>query len=290
LIEVNFEHSQQSFHRLSPSIAFTPDGNKLVFSNKNWIYSWDLINKTENDNLILSVSTIPEWEISEIEYSPKGDRIMITTHGGDDKCDNEGVNFALYDVEFNLLFDRYFCTIISENYYRFTLDDSVYIFYNARSIFFPLEFYKVELSTGNVKEKAVYDLYSGNAENFIYDVSPDGQFLAIGNYSKYQFSTRIVDANSGNTLQEVDGGIDFSLEGIGKLRKSNTNEVVNEKCGITNKPDEGNQYTILMSNDVKTIFTVSDWYPFSDWKSIKSLELWDLSTCKIEKIITFQLD
>jgi hypothetical protein len=284
---IKVEVSSQDYHLLSPSITFTPDGNKLVFSDENWIMSWDLLNNKENDNLYLSTSAIPDWNISQIEYSPKGDRIMITTYGGHDKCDGTGVNFALYDIEFNLLFDRYFCTAYSENYYRFTSDDKVYIFYNARSMFFPFEFYNVELSTGNVTEKIEYDPYSGNAENFIYDVSPDGQLLAIGNYSNYQFSTKIIDANSGYILQEVDGGIDFSLEGIGKLRKSNSDEMVNEKCAIINKLDEGNQYTVLTSNDSMTVLAVSDSYPFADWKNIKSMELWDLSSCEIEKTIIF---
>lgn len=286
-IKIESEIPQQNFHRLSPSVTFTPDGNKLIFSNRNWILSWDLINQSENDNLYLSISSIPEWNISQIEYSPKGDRIMVTTYGGHDKCDGIGINFALYDVEFNLLFDRYFCTFNLENYYRFTSDNKVYIFYNARSMFFPLKFYNVELSTGNVVEAAEYDLYSGNAENFIYDISPDGQLLAIGNYSNYQFSTKVIETNSGNTLQEVNGGIDFSHEGIGRFRKSNSDEIVNEKCGIINKPDKGNQYTALTSNDSMGVFVISDSYPFADWQNIKSLELWDLSSCEIQKNIIF---
>lgn len=280
--------SPQNFHLLSPSITFSPDGSKLIFSSKNWIASWDLINQSENDNLFLSISAIPEWAISQIEYSPKGDRIMVTTYGGYDNCDGTGVNFALYDIEFNLLFDRYFCTAYLENYYRFTSDNHVYIFYNVRSMFFPLEFYNVELSTGNVIEKVEYNPYSsGNVENFIYDVSPDGKLIAIGNYSNYQFSTIIVDANSGSKKQHIDGGIDFSLEGIGKLRKSNAEEIINEKCSIINKADEGKQYATLTSNDSMAVFTISDWYPFADWKDINSLELWDLSICKIEKTIIF---
>jgi WD40 repeat protein len=279
--------SSQGYHLFSPSITFTPDGSKLIFSGENWIASWDLLNNKENNIVYLSTSAIPGWNISQIEYSPKGDRIIVTTHGDYDRCDGTGINFALYDIKFNLLFDRYFCTVNSETYYRFTSDDRVYIFYNARSMFFPFEFYNVELSSGNVTEKIEYDPYSGNAENFIYDVSPDGQLLAVGNYSNYQFSTRIVNTNSGNVIQELDGGTDLSLDGIGKLRKSNLNEIVNEKCGIINKPNEGKQYTILTSNDLNVVFTVSDWYPFADWKDVKSLELWNLSSCEIEKTIIF---
>jgi WD40 repeat protein len=270
----------------SPAITFTPDGSKLVFSNENRFVTWNLINQ-DFDPSNSSFSAIRKWDISNIEYSPKGDRIMVTTHGDDHICDATGVDLALYDLEFTLLFDKSFCIANAESYYRFVSDNRVYIFLNARSMFFPLEFYDVELSTGNVMKKAEYDPYSGNAENFIYDVSLDGRFLAIGNYSNYKFKTKIIEANSGNTLKEVDGGVDFSLEGFGKQRKSNSNEIVNEKCGLINKPDEGEQYTILASNQSTLVLTISDWDSFADWKDVKSLELWDLSSCEIKKTITF---
>lgn len=286
-IEVETKVSQQNFHLLSPSITFTPDGNKLVFSSENWVLSWDLLDNKENDNLYLSLSAIPGWDISKIEYSPKGDRVMVTTYGDYVNCEGTGINFALYDTEFNLLFDRYFCTAVLENYYRFSSDNKVYVFYNYRSMFFPLQLYIVDLTTGNLLTKETHDMYSDSPQNFIYDISQSGDIFAIGNYDKGELTTRLVDNTTGQTLQETSGGVDFSLDGVGKLRKSNSNEIVNKTCGIINKPNEGKQYTMLTSNDVNAVFAISDWYPFADWKDVKSLELWNLSICEIEKTIMF---
>lgn len=287
-IEFQTEIPTQNYHLLSPSITFSPDGKRLVFSDKNWLFSWDTIEQKKNEKKYLSISAIPDWSISQIEYSPKGDRIMIATYGDHDRCEGIGVNFALYNVEFDLLFDRYFCTFNLENYYRFTSDNKVYIFYNHRSMFFPLEFYNIDLSTGNVIEEATYDLYSGTAKDFIYDVSIDGKEIAVGNYINYQLTTKIVDAISGAVLQEINGGVDLSIEGIGKYRKENSIEVLNEKCNIQNQPDKGNQYTVLAEINSKLLLLISDWYPFTDWKNVKSLELWDISVCKVEKTIKYE--
>jgi hypothetical protein len=287
-IEFQTEIPPQNYHLLSPSITFSPDGKRLVFSDKNWLFSWDIIEQKKNERKYLSISAIPDWNISQIEYSPKGDRIMITTYGDYDRCEGTGVNFALYDIEFDLLFDHYFCTFNLENYYRFTSDNKVYIFYNHRSMFFPLEFYNIELSTGNVIEETAYDLYSGTAKNFIYDISLDGKEIAVGNYINYQLTTKIVDAISGAVLQEVNGGVDLSIEGIGKNRREDSIHVLNEKCNIQNQPNVGNQYTALTENNSKLLLIVSDWYPFTDWKNIKSLELWDVSTCEVEKTIKYE--
>lgn len=287
-IEFQTEIPTQNYLLLSPSITFSPDGKRLVFSDKNWLFSWDIIEQKKNERKFLSISAIPDWNISQIEYSPKGDRIMIATYGYYDRCEEIGVNIALYDVDFDLMFDRYFCTFNLENYYRFTSDNKAYIFYNLRGMFFPLEFYNIDLSTGNVIEEATYDLYSGTAKNFIYDVSLDGKEIAVGNYINYQLSTEIVDAISGAVLQEVNGGVDLSIEGIGRYRKENSIEVLNEKCDIQNQPDAGNQYTVLVENNSKLLLIISDWYPFTDWKNVKSLELWDISVCKVEKTIKYE--
>lgn len=287
-IEFQTEIPTQNYLLLSPSITFSPDGKRLVFSDKNWLFSWDIIEQKKNERKFLSISAIPDWNISQIEYSPKGDRIMIATYGYYDRCEEIGVNIALYDVDLDLMFDRYFCTFNLENYYRFTSDNKAYIFYNLRGMFFPLEFYNIDLSTGNVIEEATYDLYSGTAKNFIYDVSLDGKEIAVGNYINYQLSTEIVDAISGAVLQEVNGGVDLSIEGIGRYRKENSIEVLNEKCDIQNQPDAGNQYTVLVENNSKLLLIISDWYPFTDWKNVKSLELWDISVCKVEKTIKYE--
>lgn len=287
-IEFQTEIPTQNHLLLSPSITFSPDGKRLVFSDKNWLFSWDIIEQNKNEKKYLSISAIPDWNISQIEYSPKGDRIMIATYGDYDRCEGTGVNFALYDVEFDLLFDRYFCTFNLENYYRFTSDNKAYIFYNLRGMFFPLEFYNIDISTGNVIEKATYDFYSGTAKDFIYDVSLDGKEIAVGNYINYQLTTEIVDVISGAVLQEINGGVDLSIEGIGRYRKENSIKVLNEKCDIQNQPGAGNQYTVLVENNSKLLLIISDWYPFTDWKNVKSLELWDISVCKVEKTIKYE--
>lgn len=272
----------------TPALTFAPDGNYLVFSMENRLFAWDLMTAQENESSYIATSDVLGWEIVKINYSPKGDRVMMVTSGTDEKCDGVGTNMALYDLEFNLLFDRYMCGNNLEGYYRFITNNKVYVFLNRRSAFFPLDFYEVDLQTGNVSDHAEYDLYSGNAENFIYDVSPDGQLFAVGTYKDYKLTTDLVDAVTGETLQTVTGGMDLSLDSATWLRKSTSDMVVNEKCNLINKFQTDSYYNPIVSNGVKVVYAISEWYVDLKWQtSIKSLQLWNLSTCKIEKEIRF---
>lgn len=190
-------------------LAFSPDGKLLAFSN-GWIVNiYDLSKNQYAEQAVFS--SVPDWNVSEIAFSPDGNRILLKTGGGLRRCDGGGVNYALYDFNSHLLYDRYFCTQETKSYYRFTQDGKFYLFFASIMTYdFPLEVYVVDSQTGELLESSVYEYPEEyNPEKFFYDVSFDGNILATARYEGNNFHTFLLDATTRAKLAQADGLIEF---------------------------------------------------------------------------------
>lgn len=261
-------------------MAFSPDGKFLAFFEDEYISLWNLTNN-QRKNWIYS--PIEDYKPSKIEFSPQGDHIVITSLGIYRPCDGPGINFALYDLEGRLLFDRYYCDADVENYYRLTPDGKWYIFYSSIWAPFPIELLVVDLDSGSLIESAYYDPDDYDLQDFYYDVSPDGKLLASLESNESIKRTRILDARTREVLQVVDGIIEFYVneneeivwrEGDG-VWQYNRDFNFNEKCedyfigrGVSEK--------IFAFENKAVIY----FYPVT-------LELWNLSTCEFEKVVSY---
>ncbi len=199
-------------------ITFSPDGNLLAFSVGENVLFFDLSKHQYVDNYVFSI--IPDWPISNIEFSPDGSRILLTTTGGSLLCDGGQVNFALYDLKHKMLSDRYFCTQEAEYYYRFTQNGKVYFFFSSiMSEKLPLAIDVVDTKTGNLLEAYAYDFPSNeyDPEKFFYDISPDGEILASARYQSGGYVTKLLDSKTRDVLSEVSGLIGFVPTGDGKF-------------------------------------------------------------------------
>ncbi|MGD8457488.1 MAG: WD40 repeat domain-containing protein [Anaerolineales bacterium] len=277
--------------RGSLPIIFSPDGNILVYGNGQNVIFWDL---TANQFKQTIYSPIPDWYVNGIEFNPNGDRVLIVTQGaGYELCGSEGMNYALYTIEGNLLFDRYTCGTLNYHNYRFTSDNNLYIFFNYSLHFkHPVSIFKVDTETGNVLESEHYestaDYETYDPKDSFYDVSPDGAYIASLKIENEQVFTLIKEAENGKIVRTVEGSIHFIHsdnegpnweEGYPYNQPKN---YVNKKCGIMNGANWGG-YSEVLSYGSKVMLT----FGHLKTNSVRYLELWDVSRCEIEKEISF---
>lgn len=270
-------------HKSPPPIAFSPDGKYLAYFEGEAAIFLNLSTSHREKKIF---SLIEEYEPSRIEFSPESNHIVVTALGYNSPCDNSGINFALYNLKGHLLFDRYFCNFYADHYYRLTTDGKLYIFFKSRMIILvPLELNVVDLDTGSLIESASYDPEDYDPQDLFYDVSPDGKLLASSEFKDSVGITKILDAQTREVLQVIDGKIEFYVNENGEVVWRDrdwlyTQEYyMNEKCEI--KHHDIDEYKIVFSFENKVVLS------FSHFRDIDTLELWNLSTCDVENAISF---
>ncbi len=279
--------SKNDFRRPSwKTLAFAPDGKTILFSNNAGIQIWDL---AANESIDWFASLIPGWQVVNLELSPDGERMVLTTMGSSYRCDGRDSNLALYDLQGNLLFDRYQCADYVTTSYRFTSDGKVLFLVSAfEGSVPPYLAYLVDIQTGGIIEssQAVFDGYELKSRELFYDSSPDGKILAYATYGAETPVTKLVDSKTKRVIQTTNGYIEFFLED-GKaswrpreLGPSQPEKVVLGECGLENTrtPDD---YRLVASNKASAVLLLSH------FGRMERVELWDLATCQVSKTLSF---
>ena len=269
-------------------MAFSPNGRIFAFSawSGQWVKLWDLVS---NKEVNFFSTRIPDWQITNLEFSPDETRLVVTTTGGSIRCDGLDKNFALFNLEGDLLFDRYFCGSYAEHAYRFTTDGKIlFVFSSIMTGIRPTEAFLVDLQTGSLLEStyAAYLDYEVPVPNLelLYDISPDGKILAYVTYGSENvpFST-LVDFKTRTIIETLDGYIEFYLQdgtvNWQPQRARQFTETVLETCQIKN-PSYGYPYQLIANTDEFALLSLSN-------LKTQQVELWDLSTCEVERIISF---
>lgn len=268
-------------------IEFSPDGKMLAFTNGHTVIIWDL---QANKRTSGFASLIPEWGVTNIEFSPNGERLLVTTSGGSWRCDGRDTNYSLYDFSGNLLFGQYACGDYTINYYKFISDDKIY--FSFSSIFAniaPQKFYLVSIKEGNLLEssKLDYTAESTIIQEILYDVSPSGKYFAYVVYGSEKTYTKLVDSATRTHIEKIEGLIEFFDDnGVDNWRKKNVDfqpieeKLISEKCGIKNLSVFEKIREIAVNNN-KIVLEVSRSNKFA------YLELLDLNSCQAIKKIEY---
>lgn len=276
-----------------PVLLFSPDGQTLVYSTKQshkqqstsyYVGFLDLISGKLKRSF---TSLVPEWSIRGIELSPDGERLIVYTRGISLRCGGGDVNLAIYDLDGNLLFDRYSCSQYPSEYYGFTTDGKAY-FSTMREV--PVYFDLIEAKTGALIESSIYQFgeKAPAIQKVLYRVTPDGNTLAYATFKDHSTTTELVDFKTRKVLQTSSGLLEFFVED-GKINwrpvvqqpsSYVSPRIVLETCNLRN-PIGPNYYTLISSNGKKAILTISH------TSTIESLELWNLTSCKVENTISF---
>ncbi len=272
-------------------LTFTSDSSKLIVSNGQRIIFWDI---TENKILSYFSSLIPEWDVVDIALSPKEDRVVVTTMGSSSRCDGRDMNFALYDLDGRLIFDRYTCADYSKNFYRFTSDDKVlFIFASIMTSIYPTQTMLIDGLSGEILEQtqAEYLDYEQPIPNqeLLYDISPDGKLLAFATYNrageKLSVRTKLVHFETKKIIHEQDGMVEFIVDQgeINWQTVSNNQPSLEKEMNICNINNSHilDEYNLLLSRSEQAVFAVMH------GGKIKSIELWNISNCEIKRTISY---
>lgn len=273
-------------------LTFTSDSKKLIFSNGQHVYIWEM---TDNHWQTYFSSLIPEWSVVDIGLSPKEDRIVVTTQGSSYRCDGRDMNFAVYDLDGRLIFDRYACGDYAENLYRFTNDEKIlFIFSSIMTTIRPTQTFLIDGVSGAVLENthAEYLDYEKPKPNLelLYDISPDGQILAYAIYNivdeKLEVRTKLVHFETQQIIHEQDGKVEFFVDQgqtrwqtISKDKSSAETEA--GICNLNNNSHSIDEYKLLFSSSEQAVFAVTH------SRQIESIELWNIPDCKVEKVISY---
>ncbi len=255
----------------SGAIDFSPDGKTVVVAG-NGVTFWDIATHA-------LVGTLPTGrygprasEPSSITFTPDGTHVFVT--GSEAVAGGFGENVALYTLQGYRIVDQDVCAHCQTPYYRFTPGNKAYLFMNARGQItpaFPSEVIEIDLSSNKI-----VDTIMNNPDKRLYDISPDGSRLAyeLGNGIGI-WETQIIDAQTGQILQTVDGDIKFLQLADGKISWQNANvDSGPVPCGV--------QATKVFSDIGPARFDLI-LSPYSD----NQLQLWNLSTCALQKSVTF---
>jgi len=235
---------------LEDIFTFNSDGTEIIFSDDTFIVSWDL-STLETDFLFLSA--IPNWKLINLETSPDGERVVVTTTGSYTQCDGTGINYALYNLEGDLLYDRYYCQARTNNFYYFTEDGKlIIVFASTMTTEYPLEIYVVDIRTGILLASSLKKL-----------IGHEGGFSEI-----IAGSPELIP--SIKILQNWQ--IEKEEEEVGQAEKN--------KCAPMVR-DAPVSYGELYSSEDIGVFTV-----INSGKLVR-IELWDISQCKVEKKLTY---
>lgn len=271
-------------------LTFTSDSKSLIFSDGRFVTFWDV---DGNKRLKSFSSLVPGWDVVDVRLSPNGSRVMLTTMGSSARCDGRDMNFALYNLDGGLIFDRYACSDYSNNIVRFTDDEKVmFIFASIMTFIYPTQTFLVDGVSGRILEQTRaehldYEQPMPNME-LLYDISPDGQILAYALYShinqELTIHTKLIQSETGKTLHEQDGLIEFFID-QGKISWQTIQRTTSSPkdvgiCGLQNS-NSADDYTWLLSGPELAIFAISH------FGQIRTVELWDVSNCKVKKAISY---
>jgi len=268
-------------------IRFAQDGRTLAFTDGDWVTIWDI---SANQRVDRFSSLVPNWGIVDIGFSPDSNRVVLTTLGGSWRCDGRDMNFALYSISGQLLFDQYWCADYSNYYYKFVADDRVYfLFSSIMTDKFPSRFYLVDSQTGTLIESSAYD-YDADpivAQEVLYDVSPDGKILAYVLYGNEKPATKLVDYSTRETVEVLDGYIEFLEVADNVIWQTRSfafaiseQDLESKKCGLENIYPIDN-YKELFVNKNLAVLLVSHFGEFA------YLDLFDLDACQTVKRVSY---
>jgi WD40 repeat protein len=88
------------------SLCFSPDSQLLAYSELQKVHIYSLMTKKDESSFISSVTDLG---ISKIEFTKNGNRLVITSEGGTEFCDGAAVNFALFNLNGDLLYNQNAC-------------------------------------------------------------------------------------------------------------------------------------------------------------------------------------
>ena len=280
-------------------LTFTSDSKKIVFSDGKRILFWSL---AENKIQESFSSLVPDWAVVDIGLSPDEKRIVLTTLGGSARCDGRDMNFALYDLDGKLIFDRYTCADYAQSFYHFTSDGKVLlIFASIMTGVYPTQTMLVDGVSGNILEatRAQYLEYEVPQPDLklLYNISPDGNILAYAIYNRIEkqldIRTELVNAKTRQVIHKQEGLVAFSMD-QGKVTWETwdryhsplgmyymlPNTTENELCNL-NIRHQMDQYKALATWPEHAIFGVIH------RGQTRNIELWDTVNCKVEKTISY---
>ncbi len=268
-------------------ITFSQDGNFLGFAQDKDVIIWNLkTNKKAGSIKSLFGDSAPFY----IEFSPSGDRIVLSTYSSSYFVDFLAVNFALYNLEGNNLFNKFFPANHSEYYYRLTTDEKLYIFFNSMlSGIKPLTIDIVDSKRGTPLETIIYDdeTKSYTSEIVFYDITSDGQ---VGAVQDEENETKLINIATGDEIDTIeeweinflphstyekidwDTQIGYRITGFYNINSSAITE-----CQFGERPS----VTRVPQFDGKLILLVPDFY------KIEAIEIWNIENCKLERGILF---
>jgi WD40 repeat protein len=272
-------------------LAFSSNSNMILYSNGKQITLFDI---SENQRLTYFSSLIPDWDVVDISFSPNDDKVIVTTKGTSQRCDGGDMNFALYDLDGKLIFDRYTCSDYWNNQYRFTSDEKVlFTFSSVMTGVYPTQTFLIDLDSGTILEHthAEYLDYEKPKPNLtlLYDISPDGQLLAYAVYNQAEnkliVQTKLIQFGTNEVVHEQEGLVEFIID-QGEIKwqaVSNDKSARNTEftiCNI-NKSHQADEYEQILFESERAIFAVIH------YGQIESIELWNVPNCEIEKTISF---
>jgi hypothetical protein len=252
----------------SKAISFSPDDNSLALGYDG-ITIWSLL---ENRIVRRISNEIADFNIVQVEFSPKGDTIAVMSMGGYAPCDAWGGNFALYNVgSGDMLYSDFFCPESALFHFSFLNNGNIAFVATSRGS--SSQSYKasiVNATTGVLVKKLSY-------EGYIDSISQDGSKVAVRN-SK---DTEIINTNTQKTIGSIDGIVIFLPNNQNQLvdRDSNWTITTNNNklvCNFESSP-------LLFFDVYRSTFTLAgDKLIYWDrWN--QNLEIWDMSQCKLAK-------
>ncbi len=269
-------------------IAFSPDGKYLAYSINYKVVVFNL--STGKDEKVL-YSAIPTYHISGITISPDNKYYIVHTRGWYPPCDAAGGNLAIYEDHHLyksglLIFDSYFCEFPVLLNYRFTETNKAYFFYWHQTVPLPYRMDVINLSE-NSFDNVWYEYPNYDPEKVFYDVSPDGKTLASMEFQEQKYITRLIDVETGNVIEKIDGLIHYNHQTDKPLWEENWLEpVYSTPCETL-----GNgffQYDDLLYKEVYSAGNSSTFLTLTHiWGRITAIELWDTASCEKKKIVSF---
>ena len=278
-----------SFKGKDIPLKFSPDGQFLLISFGTQISFWDVENQTYLENRIYS--HIADWTITDFELTPDLNHILVKTIGGSRICEG-GVNWALYDLNSNLLFDHYGCQQYSYNYYRFTDDGKVYFFFGSiMTMIRPLTVHGVDINTGVNFLSLFYDgpsEFDATAEELnqftdgmFFDISPDGRYIASQDYDNSNNRGLVIREMTTNEIVE-----DVDWEPI--AHNHYQVDTFETPCSWDEELEEGNlsqNYKNVWESDDKMVVSISAYHSY--FVATASLQLWDTQNCELLRTVLF---
>lgn len=276
---LQFRDDEYDTKLLAGAIAFSPDGKKIAVSDKfadRPIVVWEI----NSGNQVAVIRDIPNgYYVRGLEFSPTGDAIFIrSTYPWSMKCEQAEENLALIAFDTTDLFHpkkvlkKAQCGFVPATY-RFTDSGDFYLFRRSMASTY-------SVTHANSAREIVLDEEFAYEDGELYDVSPEGNLLAIANYDE-QRGTKLVDAETRKILTIVYNEVrffrddtQFLVHGFvdNKWELWSNENIVCTFDGIIGSPGW------KISLDGKTFVVVT---------SNNDIQIWNISNCQIRKIVPF---